>query len=270
MKQELLRINQLTVNYPLLTGLFKRISGYKKAVQNANFSLYRGDIIGLVGESGSGKSTLARAVTGLVPISEGQIFYENNPIQFTSSAKILEFRKSVQIVFQDPLASLNPRKTIGEAIGEALLYHNLVSSKEEMDHNVSEILEKIGLEKLAMRRYPHQFSGGQQQRICIGRALALKPKLLILDEALASLDVSIQAQILALLLKLKEEFNLSFLFISHDLSIVRCFCQSILVMNKGEIVENSDVETLFNHPSHPYTKKLLAASPISHPKFRKF
>lgn len=268
MNEPLLKVKQLKKYFPVYDGFFRRIVDQIKAVDGVDFSVHTGKILGLVGESGSGKSTAARAAIRLIEPTCGEIFFEGEDLLAFGKEKLLCARREIQIVFQDPLSSLNPRKTIRQSIGEALIYHGLVSSESEMSDRVAHVLERVGLSSEAMGLYPHQFSGGQQQRICIGRAIAMNPRLIICDEAVSALDVSIQAQILNLLMELKESLNLSYLFISHDLSVVRYLCHDVAVMHKGKIVEQGNVEEIFLDPQQEYTKKLLAAIPISHPRKR--
>lgn len=254
--QPLLEVKNLKKHFPLFSGLFRRQTSFIEAVSGVDFTLHSGKILGLVGESGSGKSTIAKTAIRLIEPTSGDSLYLGQSIYQMKGAELKRFRKEVQIVFQDPYASLNPRKTVFENIGEALFYHEIVSSNEEAEDYIAHLLKQVGMQKEAMRRYPHEFSGGQQQRICIGRALSLKPKLIVCDEAVSALDVSIQAQVLNLLLDLKEEFNLSYLFISHDLSVVRYLCDEALVLYRGKVVERGTPEELFSNPQAAYTQKL--------------
>lgn len=262
----LLEVKGLKKYFPIFSGLFRRKMGEIKAVDGIDFALYFGHVLGMVGESGSGKSTSGRAAIRLIEPTEGEIYFRGENFLTLSGPQLKKARREIQIVFQDPYASLNPRKSIGYSIGEALLYHQLVANREEMRERVVEVLHKVGLSADAMDRYPHQFSGGQQQRICIGRAIALQPKLIVCDEAVSALDVSVQAQILNLLMELKETMHLSYLFISHDLSIVRHLCDEVAVMKEGKIVEYGDVDQVFHQPNHPYTQKLLASIPKERPR----
>ena len=222
-------------------------------------------MLGLVGESGSGKSTAARAAIRLIEPTEGEIFFDGYDLRALTSKQLKNIRKEIQIVFQDPLSSLNPRQTIRETIGEGLIYHGFIKTEGEKTDRVAHVLEQVGLSPDIMGLYPHQFSGGQQQRISIGRAIAMNPKLIICDEVVSALDVSIQAQILNLLMDLKEKLQLSYLFISHDLAVVRYISDEVLVMLQGKVVESNTAESLFQNPQHSYTQKLLSAIPRSNP-----
>jgi oligopeptide/dipeptide ABC transporter ATP-binding protein len=232
-----------------------------KAVDNIDLHIYRNEVLGLVGESGCGKSTLGKTIMRLEDPTSGSIFFENHNITDLSQKKLKPIRKKMQIIFQDPASSLNPRKTVLETISQPLKVHGLASGKSEIFERVADLLEKVGLEKDHMERYPHQFSGGQRQRICIARAIALNPIFLVADEVVSALDVSIQAQILNLLMILKNDLNLSMLFISHDLSVVRQVSDRVAVMYLGAIVEMAPSENLFSSPLHPYTQALLSAIP---------
>lgn len=265
MNKPLFRVENLKKYFPITSGIFRREIGNIKAVDDISFSLDQKEVLGIVGESGSGKSTAARASIRLIEPTEGEIYFEEENLLALNKTEMQYIRKEIQMVFQDPYASLNPRQTVGESIGEALLYHRMVSNRSEQRQEVAAVLEQIGLSSDVMDRYPHQFSGGQQQRLCIGRAIAMKPKMIICDEAVSALDVSVQAQILNLLVELQEKLGLSYLFISHDLSIVRHICDRVVVMHKGKIVEQGTVEDIFNDPKNPYTQTLLKAIPKRHP-----
>jgi peptide/nickel transport system ATP-binding protein/oligopeptide transport system ATP-binding protein len=265
MTKALFEVTGLIKHFPIYRGIFRKVSDYVKAVDGISFSIHEGEIVGMVGESGSGKSTAGRAAIRLIEPTAGSLFFDQIDLMKCSSKELRALRRDIQMIFQDPYASLNPRKTIFEIISEGLLYHRILSGREELLNKTVEVLEQVGLSADALNRYPHQFSGGQQQRISIGRAIALQPKLLICDEAVASLDISVQAQILNLLYELKEKMGLSFLFISHDLRIIRHFCDKVLVMYLGQIVESATVEELFSSPKHPYTKALLDSTPPIHP-----
>ena len=264
----LFSVHNLKKHFPVYSGVFRKQSSWIKALDGISFSIQTGEVLGLVGESGSGKSTAARAAIRLIEPTEGEIFFCGENFLQASSQQLQKMRKEIQMVFQDPYSSLNPRKTIMESLGEALRYHKITKNEDERIQVILKTLDLVGLPEDSLYRYPHEFSGGQQQRLCIGRAIALRPKLIICDEAVSALDVSVQAQILNLLKDLKEELQLSYLFISHDLSVVRYICDRILVMKEGIIVESAESKELFNNPQHSYTKELMSASPIEHPRDR--
>lgn len=265
MKEKLLEVRGLRKYYPVVSGILRRVVGQVHALESIDFTLAAGEVLGIVGESGCGKSTLGRSVLRLVEPSAGEVIFKGRNILGFNREEMEQFRKEAQIIFQDPYASLNPRKTVRDCIGEGLLYHGLVKTVSEQKERVAEILSQVGLEADVMERYPHQFSGGQQQRICIGRALAMNPKLIVCDESLSALDVSVQAQILNLLQELKEKYGLSYLFISHDLSAVRYLCDRVIVLYLGQVMEAAPTAELFSHPRHPYTQALLSAIPRDHP-----
>ncbi len=223
----------------------------------------------MVGESGCGKSTAGRAAIRLIEPTGGEVIFDGHSLLDLPKRKMRTLRDEIQMVFQNPYASLNPRKSIAENVGEALLYHGRVKTPQQRDELVVEILSQVGVPPSALPRYPHQFSGGQQQRICIGRALALNPKLIVCDEVVSALDVSIQAQILNLLSDLRTDHSLSYLFISHDLSVVRHLCDEVVVLYLGQVMERGTTEELFSNPKHPYTQVLLSAIPKDHPREKK-
>ena len=262
--KKLLEVSELKKHFPIRKGIFRRCVGSVKAVDGISFHVGSGEIVGLVGESGSGKSTAGRAAIRLIEPTGGQTFFLGQNITQASSSQLRKLRPKVQMVFQDPLASLNPRKTILENVGESILFHKIVTTKKEQEDVTAHILQKVGISSAALNQYPHQFSGGQQQRISIGRALILRPELIICDEITSALDLSVQAQVLNLLMDLKKNFQLSYLLISHDLSVVRHLCDRILVMYQGKIVEEGHTEKVFNRPQHPYTQTLLNSIPTIH------
>lgn len=265
MSKPLLEVKNLKKYFPVTAGIFRHEVASIKAVDDIDFSVNSGEVVGLVGESGSGKSTAARAAIRLIEPTSGSVEFDGQDLMSLSQKQMMPMRKDIQIVFQDPYASLNPRKSILDSIGEGVLYHGIVTNRKEQAEYVAEILKRIGLSPDIMMRYPHQFSGGQQQRICIGRAIAMQPKLIVCDEAVSALDVSVQAQILNLLHELKETMGLSYLFISHDLSIVRHICDRVIVLYLGKVMETAPTEELFSNPKHPYTQALLSATPASYP-----
>ncbi len=239
------------------------------AVSKVSFDLLPGECLGIVGESGSGKSTLARAIVGTIPSSNGQILFEDSDLANMDPRQRRVHRRDVQMIFQDPLAALNPRMTVGEIIAEPLVTHEHGLSRKEVKRRVGELMEKVGLLPGLINRYPHEFSGGQCQRIGIARALILKPKLVICDEPVSALDVSVQAQVINLLISLQKDFDLSMLFIAHDLSVVKHISDRIAVMYLGRIMEMADAETLTTTPAHPYTQALIASVPIPDPALEK-
>ena len=256
----LLRVKNLKTYFPIKKGLLRRHVGDVKAVDGVSFNIEKSQSHGLVGESGCGKTTTARTIVRLVPATEGSILFSNINVLSVNKKQSHRLHKDISIVFQNPYASLNPRMTIGDIVGEPLKIH-LKLKQREVIREVAELLIKVGLSAEYINRYPHEFSGGQRQRIGIARALALKPKLVICDEPVSALDVSIQSQILNLLKDLQDEFGLTFLFIAHDLAVVEFFCDIISVMFKGRIVEQAEAKELYRNPLHPYTHTLLSAIP---------
>lgn len=247
--------------FPVFTGfLFKKIHHYIKGVDDISLSIYPGEILGLVGESGSGKSTLGRSLIRLIEPNSGEVLFETKKILSLSARDLKKARADFQMIFQDPYASLNPRKTVFQTLSEPLLLHKLSTSSSLME-DVGNLMDDVGLDRRFMQKYPHEFSGGQRQRIAIARAVALKPKLIIADEPVSALDVTIRAQIIELLLTLTRKHNLTILFISHDMSVVRFICDRVIVMQKGKLVEEGLTEDIFNHPKELYTQQLLAAVP---------
>ena len=261
----LLRVSDLETSFPLRSPLLRRKTGEVKAVAGVSFDVHRGTTVGLVGESGSGKSTLARTIVGLTKATAGSVEFEGREITGLSSARMRPIRRDIQMVFQDPYASLNPRLTVGQIVAEGWSIHRDVLPRSRWAIEARSLLEKVGLDPDHADRYPHQFSGGQRQRIGIARALALHPKLVICDEAVSALDVSVQAQVLNLLTDLQDEFGLTYLFIAHDLSVVRHIADEVLVMHDGSIVEQAPTEKIFANPAHEYTRTLLEAIPAVRP-----
>lgn len=255
--QPILEVRDLKVHFPIKKGVFARTVGCVKAVDGVSFVLRRGETLGVVGESGCGKSTMSRAILGLVKPCGGEILFDGRPV---GEMNPLDYHRRVQVVFQDPMASLNPRHTVRETLSEGMIYHRLCS-REEARARAATLLEQVGLPESFLDRYPHEFSGGQRQRICIARAIALKPEVLICDEAVSALDLSIRAQVLDLLADLKAKMNLSFLFITHDIGVVQHFSDRILVMNQGRVVEEGETASVLKAPQEEYTRRLMAAVP---------
>ncbi len=261
----LIEVEGLTKHFPVRGGVLRRKVGVVHAVDDISLAVHEGETLGLVGESGCGKSTTARLVLRLLPASSGSIRYRGRDLIQVSHGELNALRKEMQIIFQDPYASLNPRMTVGNIIREALIIHR-IGTREEQDERVKELLRTVGLNPEHVDRYPHEFSGGQRQRIGIARALASRPKFVVCDEPISALDVSIQAQVVNLLRELQREFNLTYLFIAHDLAVVRHISDRVAVMYLGTIVEEADVDRIYDAPFHPYTQSLLSAVPIPDPK----
>ncbi len=261
----LIEINNLVKYFPLKRGAFSMSKRVVHAVDGVSFAIKKGETLGLVGESGCGKSTLARVLAKLIPPTKGSIFFEGKDISCFDKESLKLFRRNVQMIFQDPYASLNPRMTAGSIIAEPLAIHRIKRGKDSIAEVVS-LLEKVGLTKDAFYRYPHEFSGGQRQRIGIARALALKPKLIIADEPVSALDVSVQAQVLNLLNRFQKEFNLTYLFIAHDLRVVEYISDRVVVMYLGKVMEAASAQELYKNPLHPYTEALLSAIPQVNPE----
>jgi len=260
-KNPVLQLKNLKTFFPIRNGFFGGISNYVKAVNNVSFDVYPGETLGLVGESGCGKTTIGRTILRLEEPTEGAMIYKNKDIAKMTADELRAFRKEVQIIFQDPYSSLNPRMTIGNAIMEPMQVHKILNSDDERKERVKELLKKVNLDPSHFYRYPHEFSGGQRQRIGIARALAVNPKFIICDESVSALDVSVQAQVLNLLNDLKEEFGLTYIFISHDLSVVKYMSDRMVVMQEGEVEEMGDADQIYNSPKTEYTKKLIDAIP---------
>ncbi len=260
-QEPILEIENLKTYFPISKGVFGRAKEYVKAVNDVSFRVYPGETLGLVGESGCGKTTLGRTILKLVEPTEGKIIFEGKDITHLSVKEMREYRKEMQIIFQDPYSSLNPRITIGEAIMEPMRVHNVFSSDAERKERVMELLKRVDLPEQHFYRYPHEFSGGQRQRICIARSLALNPKFIICDESVSALDVSVQAQVLNLLNELKEEFKFTYIFISHDLSVVKFMSDKMIVMQEGVIKEMGYADEIYNNPKTDYTKSLINAIP---------
>ncbi|WDZ55273.1 ABC transporter ATP-binding protein [Paenibacillus polymyxa] len=268
MSEPLIQVEGLKKYFPITGGIFQRTVGHVKAVDDVSFNIHKGESFGLVGESGCGKSTIGRTILRLMDKTEGSVRYKGEDLHSLNKEQIRALRPKLQIVFQDPFSSLNPRIKVGEAIGEALLDHGLID-RSELRKKVNETLNICGLSSYHYDRYPHEFSGGQRQRIGIARALILNPDFIVADEPVSALDVSIQAQIINLLSDLQQERQLTYLFISHDLSVVEHLCSRIGVMYLGSMVELSSKEELFSNPLHPYTKALLSAVPIPDPTIKR-
>ena len=263
--QPLLSVKNLKKYFPVHKGLLSRIQGYVKAVDDVSFDLYPGETFGLVGESGCGKTTAGRTILRLLNPTGGTIHFEGQDITSMPQKKLRPLRRNMQIIFQDPYSSLNPRMTVKSMLTEALKFHNIVE-KSDIEKEVYRLLDIVGLQKSHANRYPHEFSGGQRQRIGIARALSVRPKLIICDEPVSALDVSIQAQIINLLKELQKEFGLTYLFIAHDLSVIEYISDRVGVMYLGKIVEIAESEKLYANPQHPYTQALLSAVPIPDPQ----
>jgi oligopeptide/dipeptide ABC transporter ATP-binding protein len=265
LSDSLVSVRNLKKYFPIKSGLIKRQKGSVKAVDNVTFDIRRGKVLGIVGESGCGKSTLGRTMLRLLDPTEGQVEYAGKNIYQMGKKEINHMRTKMQIIFQDPYSSLNPRLPIYEIVGEAMLQHGIAKTKKEMKEKSVEIISKCGLFPEQADRYPHQFSGGQRQRICIARALAVNPEFIVCDEAVSALDVSIQSQIINLLKDAQEDFGLTYLFISHDLSVVKFISDEVAVMYLGQIVEKGSKKDIFANPLHPYTEALLSAVPSFDP-----
>jgi oligopeptide transport system ATP-binding protein len=269
MTEALLKVQNLVKHFPIKGGIFGREVDRVHAVDGVSFELAAGETLGVVGESGCGKSTTGRCILRLIEPTSGEVWFEGKNVTAASKQELRALARDMQIIFQDPYASLNPRMTVGAIIGEALTIHKLTKTHQEYDDRIVQLLETVGLNADHMRRFPHEFSGGQRQRIGIARALAVSPKLVVCDEAVSALDVSIQAQVINLLEDLRAQFSLTYIFIAHDLSVVEHISHRVAVMYLGRIVEIAPAKALYTDPKHPYTEALLSAVPIPDPKVKR-
>jgi len=265
MSEILLDVRNLKKYFPIKKGIFSKTTGNVKAVDDVTFTIKKGETLGLVGESGCGKTTVGRSILRLIEPTAGNIFFEGKDIMTLDTKELKTIRKEMQIIFQDPYSSLNPRITVGGMLMEILKFHDIAEG-EAAEKRVEEILDTVGLRKIHARRYPHEFSGGQRQRIGVARALAVQPKFIVCDEPVSALDVSIQSQIINLLMDLQKEMHLTYLFISHDLSVVEHISDTVSIMYLGKLVEVAECEEVYESPKHPYTEALLSAVPVPDPK----
>jgi peptide/nickel transport system ATP-binding protein len=267
----LLDVRNLKMHFPITKGIFYKIQGFVRAVDDISFCIHQGETLGLVGESGCGKTTIGRCIARAYRPTGGQVLYRDNgsavDLAELDRKDLSPYRKDIRMIFQDPYSSLNPRMTVFESVSEVLRVNKLIP-ESEYEHRIAETIERVGLRPEYIRRYPHAFSGGERQRIVIARALVTQPRLVIADEAVSALDVSIRAQILNLMEELKTEFHLTYLFVSHDLSVIRHICDRVVVMYVGKAVEVANVSDLFSEPKHPYTEALMSAVPIFNPRYR--
>jgi len=269
MTTPLLQVKNLVKHFPVKGGLLSRVVDKVHAVDGVSFDMAAGETLGVVGESGCGKSTMGRSILRLIEPTSGEVWFEGKNVTAASKHELRALARDMQIIFQDPFASLNPRMTVGAIVGEALTIHKLAKTAREYEERIVHLLETVGLASDHMRRYPHEFSGGQRQRIGIARALAVSPKLIVCDEAVSALDVSIQAQVINLLEDLRSQFNLTYIFIAHDLSVVEHISHRVAVMYLGRIVEIASSRDLYTDPKHPYTEALLSAVPIPDPSVKR-
>jgi len=268
MSEKVLEVKNLKKYFPLKGGMFGKTIGHVKATDDVSFYLEKGKTLSLVGESGCGKSTTGRTLLRLHEPTSGEIYYKGKNLITASKKEMIEIRKEMQIIFQDPYSSLNTRMTVGQTIGEPIIAHKIMKKGKELDERINELIEKCGLAKYHVNRYPHQFSGGQRQRIGIARSLALNPSFIVADEPVSALDVSIQSQIINLMMELQEDMGLSYLFISHDLSVVKHISDRVGVMYLGSLVEIADKKSFYENPKHPYSQALLSAIPVPNPKMK--
>jgi oligopeptide/dipeptide ABC transporter ATP-binding protein len=264
----LIQVKRLKKYFPVRGGVLQRLQGWVQAVDDVSFAVRRGECLGLVGESGCGKTTVGRTILRLIPATAGQVLFEGRDVFTLKGDEVKAMRRDMQIIFQDPYSSLDPRMTIGESVGEGLKAHGMTNARQRQEVVVN-MLRKVGMEEYHSRRYPHEFSGGQRQRIGIARALATQPKFIVCDEPVSALDVSIQAQVLNILRELQREFHLTYMFIAHNMSVVEHISDRVAVMYVGKIVELTDRATLYRDPQHPYTRALMSAIPIPDPDLKR-
>jgi len=267
-KPDLVEVKHLVKYFPVRGGLLQRVQAWVQAVDDVSFTIKAGETLGMVGESGCGKTTIGRTLLRLIPATSGSVLYEGQDVFEANSRELKALRRNMQIIFQDPYSSLDPRMPVGDSVGEGLLVHGMSKRRERFEKVIS-TLRRVGLEDYHARRYPHEFSGGQRQRIGIARALALQPKFIVCDEPVSALDVSIQSQVLNILKELQQEFDLTYLFIAHNLSVVEHISDRVAVMYLGKMVELADRDELFRNPLHPYTQSLMSAIPVPDPGFKR-